>query len=103
MRCEALRQQDKRQLSVSYERLREQATRSPPTAISTAQHLFCQRGLAAWLSDFCCTADAPPTPRARVTPTRGGPDPILPDEASGALTGVVASMIHQLLNTGATT
>ena len=102
MKYEALRRQDKTQLSISYERLREQATSAPPKAISTAQHLFCQRGLAAWLTDFCCTADAPPTPRARVTPTRGGPDPILPDEASGALTCVVASMIHQRLSTGAT-
>lgn len=62
----------------SYERLREQATKSVPTQVSTGQHLFFQRGLAAWLADFCCVSGSTrPTPISRSVPSPDGSDPVI--------------------------
>lgn len=80
----------------SYERLREQVTRTVSVELSVARQIFCQRGLAAWLTDICL-ATAPARPVSR--PPETSP-PMLPADANIALVGVVASMVSQLFATG---
>ncbi len=101
--AKTLCQQDKEHLVSSYERLREQTTKSPSTELTTGQHLFCQRGFAAWLADFCCdTGATPPAPMSRSVSVLDGPEAILPDEASNTFACLVASMVQPFLSTGAT-
>ena len=66
---------------------------------SVGQRLFRQRGLAAWLAEWCCSPGRPSGPR---TPTRPGtpPDPPAPTGGAEALTMAVACLVHTVI-TGA--
>lgn len=63
---------------------------------SVGQRLFRQRGLAAWLAEWCCSPGRPAGSRA---PTRLGTPPEFPASIGGAeaLTMAVASLVHTVI------
>jgi len=92
----ALRREVPDQLVGRYETIRaDVASRE-----SVGQRLFRQRGLAAWLSEWCCSPGRRAGPR---TPTRVGTLPASPASTGGAeaLTMAVACLVHTVI-TGAT-
>lgn len=91
----ALRQVDNQDLVSHYERVRQEVTSTVSTTQSMGQQLFCQRGLALWLTEWCVTKQ----PIKRSSRTSVKPPP-MPNFAAEALTTIFASMFTQLIHNG---
>lgn len=91
----ALRQELPDRLVGRYEAIRaDVASRE-----SVGQRLFRQRGLAAWLAEWCCSPGRPAGPRGRTRPVTP-PDLPAPTGSAEALTMAVACLVHTVI-TGA--
>lgn len=93
----ALRQEAPERLAGRYELIRADVAGRG----SVGQLLFRQRGLAAWLAEWCCSPGRPAAPRASTRPSAPPvPPPDVPIVSAEALTMAVASLVHTVV-TGA--
>jgi hypothetical protein len=90
-----LRQEEPDRLAGRYEGIRADVT----GRASVGQRQFCERGLAAWLSECCCSPGRPARRRASVS-IGGAPGGLIPTGNADALTMAIASLVHTVV-TGA--
>lgn len=90
-----LRQEEPDRLACRYEGIRADVA----GRASVGQRQFCERGLAAWLSEWCCSPGRPARRRLSVG-IDGVPGGSSPTGSAEALTMAIASLVHTLF-TGA--